>query len=325
MAEKAAVRSIALSGRIALAMHSLNNEGTEGNQQLTRMINVVRPNGQLESVNGISGDMLKHILAEHLHRIAMARGLNLSEGARRFSANRIMVPEGEFDRWLQSKEGKSADPAAVVDKVLDVCTVTDALGILITAGNKSVPRKSIVEFGWVVGIPDEVRTGSYFHVKYDPARGESRGQEQQTGQAIFHRPASSGRYAVVAMIELDRVGFNDITRKYVPAAADRRERARALLESFVATFVEPAGAQRNTQNPHITAFDGVLALSRGRMPAPCISSLNEKFVDEVEGVAIALNRVAADTIEARRFGSPAEFANVMADVIEGVAVPAGED
>ncbi len=44
-------------------MHSLNNEGTKGNQQPTRIVTVVRADGRTESVHAISGDMFKHILA----------------------------------------------------------------------------------------------------------------------------------------------------------------------------------------------------------------------------------------------------------------------
>ena len=83
------IRSLALSGRLTLAMHSLNNEGTEGNQQLTRMATVVGPDGQIESVNAISDDMFKHILAEHLQRIVERDNLPMSDGARRFSGNRM--------------------------------------------------------------------------------------------------------------------------------------------------------------------------------------------------------------------------------------------
>lgn len=312
------IRSLALSGRMTLAMHSLNNEGTEGNQQLTRIVTVVRPDGRMESVNAVSGDTFKHILAEHLHRIALREGLALSDGARVFSANRIMVGDGEFEQWL-GREGGTASPAEVVSEVLRRCAVTDLLGILITAGNRSVPRKSAVEFGWVVGIPDEVRTDSFFHVKYDPQRGESRGQEQQTGQAIFHRPASSGRYAAIATVELDRVGFNDITREYVPGADELRRRRRALLESLVATFLEPAGAQRNTQNPHIVNFEGVLTLSRGSLPAPTVSPLNPSYATELEALKIELDRIEPGAVEVRLFPSPSGFAREMAKVIEEVA------
>jgi CRISPR-associated protein Cst2 len=37
----AAIRSLSLSGRLTLDMHSLNNEGGEGNQIQTRMVHIV--------------------------------------------------------------------------------------------------------------------------------------------------------------------------------------------------------------------------------------------------------------------------------------------
>ena len=61
------IHSISLAGRLTLDMHSLNNEGTEGNQLLTRMVHVVDGNGRLNVVNAVSGDMLKHIQAEHFY------------------------------------------------------------------------------------------------------------------------------------------------------------------------------------------------------------------------------------------------------------------
>ena len=62
--------SLSISARATLDMHSLNNEGGEGNQIQTRMVNIIDQGGQLQNVNAISGDMFKHIQAEHLFRIA---------------------------------------------------------------------------------------------------------------------------------------------------------------------------------------------------------------------------------------------------------------
>ena len=299
-------------------MHSLNNEGTEGNQQLTRMVTVVRPDGHPETVNAISGDMFKHVLAEHLLKGALRHSLPLSDGARKFSANRVMSEGSSFSSWIKGEEGEAATAAAVTDKLIKECAVTDALGILITEGGKSVPRKSVVEFGWVVGIPDEVRTDSFFHVKFDPSRGASRDSEQQTGQAIFHRPASSGRYATVFTIELDRIGFNDISRAQVVDQNVVGLRKRAVLEALLATFIEPAGAQRNTQNPHIVGFEGVVATSTSALPAPTASALNPAFQEDLARTAAALNRVETGAISLHTFDSLGAFADVMAGIIEAI-------
>ena len=93
------IHTLSLCGRLILDLHDLNNEGTEGNQQMTRMVWVVvkDSNGKpsLRNVNAISGDMFKHIQAEHLHKLAVAantadaKHFTLSQGAMAFDANRI--------------------------------------------------------------------------------------------------------------------------------------------------------------------------------------------------------------------------------------------
>lgn len=55
------VYSLSTSARATLDMHSLNNEGGEGNQIQTRMVDIFAGDGKLHNVNAISGDMLKHI------------------------------------------------------------------------------------------------------------------------------------------------------------------------------------------------------------------------------------------------------------------------
>src|SRR4028118_147235 len=84
------VYSISVSGLLAWQLHALNNEGNEGNQSLTRRYYIIDKNDPgPQYVNGISGDMLKHIQAEHLDRIAMETGLNLSKGGERFDPDRV--------------------------------------------------------------------------------------------------------------------------------------------------------------------------------------------------------------------------------------------
>src|SRR5262245_15724327 len=89
MSDSNVVYSVSISARAILDMHSLNNEGGEGNQIQTRMVNIIGSDGQLHNVNAISGDMFKHIQAEHLHRLAVSASLPLSDGARSFNANRV--------------------------------------------------------------------------------------------------------------------------------------------------------------------------------------------------------------------------------------------
>ena len=318
------VYSLSISGRVTLNLHSLNNEGGEGNQTMTRQVTIAVPgaDGQtrLASVNAISGDMMKHIQAEHLHRICVAENIQICRGCRSFSANRIN-DDAQFIRDLGSEKAT----AAILDALLPYCTMDDLLGVLITQGNRSNPRKSIAEYGWIVALPEVSSTGNYFHVKYDPQRRSTKESGEQAegsnvGQAIFHRPANSGVYAVVANYELWRIGFNDVGWTYAEADADtRKARAKALLKSVLYSFLQPNGAQRNTQNPHIVNFEGVISLSYEPIPAPTVSPINESYVAQIEGIAAALQPITEEgAIEIIKFASLEEFAKKMADIINAV-------
>lgn len=327
MTKNTPIYALSISAQAILDMHSLNNEGGEGNQIQTRMVNILGADGRLHNVNAISGDMFKHIQAEHLHRLATASGLPLSEGARTFNANRVNF-DIDAQNELAEALNKASGDAAGLDVILQSCAVTDLEGILVTAGKRSLPRKSVVEFGWVVGIPEQVETDTYFHVKYSTDRSaaeRARVESEEVrganvGQAIFHRPASSGAYAVVLNIEAARVGFNDLSQRYAIDDPARTRRLRVLLESVLHTYVEPAGAMRSTQNPHFVDFQGTIAVSRDVVPAPCISPLKPGFKDEISQVAEALNTMRPEAIELFPFDSMGQFAKVMADLTK-TAVP----
>jgi CRISPR-associated protein Cst2 len=318
------IYSLSISACATIDLHSLNNEGGEGNQIQTRMVNIVAEDGRLHNVNAISGDMWKHIQAEHLFRLVKDNGsVPLCTACQVFNANRISADED----YTEQIGDKGVSDAQATDWLLERCAMDDMEGNLITSGNRSLPRKSVVEFGWVVGRPDVTTTDSYFHVKYATERSKEQrdadsaetARGSNLGQAIFHRPASSGQYAIVANLELARIGFNDITQRYAIDEDARRARCRLLLESLLYTFLEPRGAMRNTQNPHIVALEGVVALSRSSVPAPTVSPLRRDYREQLEGIASSLEPLHKGTLELKPFGSLSEFAQVMAELIESEA------
>jgi len=295
------VYSLSICGRVTLDMHSLNNEGGEGNQIQTRMVNIVAADGELYTVNAISGDMFKHIQAEHLYHLARGT-LPLCAGCQVFSASRVL-DDKDFMGNLADRDGD------VIDALLRTCAMDDLEGNLIAKGNRSVPRKSVAEFAWVVGLPEVTRTDSYFHVRY----AAERGGDEKASQPIFHRPANSGIYAAVATFEMARIGFNDITQAYALGDEERAQRYRAFLQSIMYTFVEPNGAMRGTQNPHIVNFQGVVSISTIVAPAPTFSPLNDSYRDEVEAVAQALDGDGG--LQTHRFDSMSGFAGLMQQLI----------
>ncbi|ODS31534.1 MAG: hypothetical protein SCARUB_03347 [Candidatus Scalindua rubra] len=391
--------SLSICGRITLDMHSLNNEGGEGNQILTRQVTIVDDQGEIASVNAVSGDMLKHIQAEHLWLKAKEDNLNLCSSCLSFNANRI-VSAGEFVTFLQgvnveefenndkqryteiksqirtSKDDKrikqlkeelnklekkyllnkfseddkrnyseiknkhknangdekkelgkkikelekkyktEIDDSGKLDKMLGLCSLDDLEGVLVTAEGNNLPRKSCAEFGWLVALPDKSKTESFFHVKYVSDAGTTQGEEgANVGQNIFHRPANSGIYALVSNFDLYRIGYNDISKKYTITNEERIKRYKAFLQSILYTFIKPKGAMRNTQNPHIVKFEGVIATSSKTMPAPTVSPIDSEYISQVEKIKKSLNSIETDAINVISFKSIGEFSEKMVALI----------
>jgi len=325
---KTAISSLSIAARATLNMHSLNNEGGEGNQIQTRMVDIIGSDGELHNVNAISGDMLKHILMEHFYQQARARQLPLCQSCQRFNTNRI---NADTDFFKRADAGKWSD-ADFIDQMLQTCAIDDVAGILVTEGKRSLPRKSVIEFGWVLGLPEKVRTDSYFHVKYVAERGADKraadADAQKTGanlgQSIFHRPASSGIYAIVCHLELARIGYNDIKQKYALSEEERQRRASLLLESLFHTFIELNGAMRSTQLPHLVNLAGVLTTSTGVIPAPLISPLSggdsaNGYREQVAGIVSALNGHNEPGVQALNFDTISDFSSQMRQLIDSTS------
>ncbi len=303
MSNTTPVYSLSISGRLTLEMHSLNNEGGEGNQTMTRTVALVDTEGNVHKVNAISGDMFKHIQAEHFYYLAREGGLPLCEGCKTFRSDRILGDD-EFLKNLPKTDEET------LTKLAQTCALDELEGTLIAKGTRSVPRKSVAEFAWVVGVPDNVRTESYFHVRY----AQERGGDDKASQPIFHRPASSGIYASVATFELARIGFNDISQAYVLDEDERLRRYQTFLKSVLYTYVEPSGAMRGTQNPHILNFEGVVTFSRGVLPAPTISPLADDYREQIQAASQALD--SGNLLAVKTFDNMAGFASIMQAVIQ---------
>lgn len=319
--------SLSIAARMTLNMHSLNNEGSEGNQIQTRMVDIVGEDKILHNVNAISGDMLKHVLMEHFYQRAKEEHLRLCASCQRFNVNRI---NGDSEFLATTKGIKDAD---FIDQMLQHCAMDDIGGILVTEDKRSVPRKSICEFGWVAALPELSRTESYFHVKYVPERGSSQRKEDvdnqksgaNRGQNIFHRPATSGVYALVCHLELGRIGYNDITQTYAISSEERQKRMAVLLESVMYTFLELNGAMRATQLPHLVALEGFISTSNGAIPAPLISPLmggtDQQFAyrEQAQEIVRALNGQGPERVKLHAFDTLSAFAGQMRQLIDSSA------
>ena len=315
------VYSISISGILSWQLHALNNEGNEGNQTLTRRYYIVEKNDpEPKYVNGVSGDMLKHIQAEHLHRIAIDEKLSLSEGGKEFNPDRIgydIEKATKDNPYFSDKEDSLEIQTA---KVLNDCTISDLEGFMVTVkGGQTLKRESVIEFGAVVGIPTLVKTQSYFHAKY--------GKDNPTP---YNTQVSSGLYATVLNLEAFRIGYNPHSFNYAIDKDERKKRLDALLKSVLYTYMQPNGAKRNTNLPHPDYFEGVITVSTSRCPAPMISPLatdkkgnmrdeNDcyEYIKQIDSLKNILNGMnGADTIHTFEFETMAQFAERIQEIIE---------
>lgn len=314
------VASISISGEITLNLHSLNNEGGEGNQIMTRQLTIIDKEGIEHTVNGISGDMFKHIHAGHLVNYSVDNGLALSDYSKKLDPNRISSVNllANFPN-VGKKDSNSSE---VIDALIKTCTVCDTHGVLITdkigenKGASNTPRKSVIEFAWTVGIPDKNNTETYVHTKLVADAGEKgSGTGSNEGQNIFHRPANHGAYAFICNLDTYRIGFNDISRKYSIGDPERTKRYKAILQSLLSSFLNPRGAMTSTQKPHITDFKGVVSISHKLIPAPTISAINPDYQAEIVEISKNLNQIEADSIELKSFDGLGSLSKIIAELI----------
>lgn len=316
---KKTIASISISGEITLNLHSLNNEGGEGNQVITRQVTIVDKEGKAHTVNAISGDMFKHIHAVNLAQIAKESKLPLSSYAEKLDPNRIS--KSDFESYFKENKNKKNETSAdIVSAMIDICTVTDTHGVLITdkIGNNSkstnTPRKSTIEFGWTVGIPNKNNSETFIHTKLVSDAAGVKGESSNEGQNIFHRPANYGVYAFVCNIEVYRIGFNDISRESIDNQA-RKERYIAILKSLIASVINPRGAMTSAQKPHITNFKGVVSTSNSLIPAPTISALNSDYIEEIKTIKKNINKIEGDSIELKEFESTGKLTEILVELM----------
>jgi CRISPR-associated protein Cst2 len=285
----------------------LNNEGGEGNQIITRQVTIVDKNGITHTVNAISGDMFKHIHAVHQANYCVEHNLPLSSLAKLLSPDRISADELNAHITVAEKSAKQKD---VQDGFIQLCTITDTHGVLMTdavKGIKNTPRKSVIEFGWTVGIPQKSNSDTYFHM-----RGAT---ESSPNPTPFNRPANYGVYAFVCSVEVYRIGFNDIKRGYSIDDPARESRYKSVVVSLLNSFINPQGAMTSTQKPHITDLKGVVSISSKLIPAPTISAINEEYQTQIEKIVTNLNKIEPDAIELKEFDGLGKLSEILAELI----------
>ncbi|WP_276624386.1 DevR family CRISPR-associated autoregulator [Methermicoccus shengliensis] len=248
------IYEIAILGRATWQLHSLNNEGTVGNVTEPRSVRIIDPNTKKAvTTDGISGEMLKHI-----HTGIM---WVLDDKSNLCDACKVLNPE-KFNFAIKTKKVTANDVEDALAQALGTCDICDVQGFLLERPTAS--RKSTVEFGWALGVP-EVYRDIHTHARHalgEKGRGD-RGQENEekaegvSTQMVYHRPTRSGVYAVISVFQSWRIGLNEARQsKYTYDADDsaRERRYKLALKAYQLLFSRPEGAMTTTRLPHVEDF-----------------------------------------------------------------------
>ena len=288
------VFEIAILARVKWNLHSLNNEGTIGN--VTEPRTVVLWDGT--KTDGVSGEMMKHIHAYWTWLQAKTRNLPLCPACQSFQPQRADAAPHGLNR---------NDNAQAMHTAMERCVLCDLHGFLVQ--RPTIHRQSVVEFGWIVGVPEKFYRDIHAHARHavaergvreeERAETEEEAQEAEraevAAQMLYHRPTRSGVYALVTLFQPWRIGLNEVDYTYVINDDDRRRRYQLALIAYEWTLKRPDGAMTTTRFPHIEGIEGIVLISRQAVPVPMLSPLREDYREKLETMA------EKQGIEAKRF------------------------
>lgn len=268
------IYEIGFVGRIRIDAHSLNNEGTVGN--VTEPRTIVLASG--EKTDGISGEMLKHIHAEALWQLAKDKAIKLCSACEKLSPMKADANES-----IRKMKAELALKEALQ------CTMCDIHGFLVQ--KPTINRKSTVEFGWALALPNKFYRDMHVHTRV--AAGEKvreKGEEAEVSeQMIYNRPTRSGTYAFISVFQPWRIGLNEIDYIYTIDDKARKERYELVLDAYKAMMSRLEGAMTTTRLPHFEDFEGLIVKTKNATPVPVISPLADGYAQQIEAIVSPQN------------------------------------
>ena len=307
------VFEIAILARVTWDLHSLNNEGTIGN--VTEPRTIVLWDGT--KTDGVSGEMMKHIHAYWTWLQAKTATLVLCDACQAFQPQRADAAPQGLDR---------NDNARAMATAVERCVLCDLHGFLVQ--RPTIHRQSVVEFGWIVGVPGRFHRDIHVHARHAVAErgisseseGESEEEEQPeertetagertevTAQAqmVYHRPTRSGVYALVTLFQPWRIGLNEVNYTYALDNLEQARRYRLALTAYEWTLKRPDGAMTSTRFPHIEGIEGIVLISRQAVPVPMLSPLREDYREKLKELA------KKQEVEAKEFNDLDELVDIL--------------
>jgi len=292
------VFEIAILAQVKWNLHSLNNEGTIGN--VTEPRTIVLWDGT--KTDGVSGEMMKHIHAYWTWLQAKTgEDIPLCPACQSFQPQRADA----------APQGLDENEANAMTTAIERCVLCDLHGFLVQ--RPTIHRQSVVEFGWIVGLPGKVHRDIHVHARHAIAqRGVSAaaesGETEVAAQMLYHRPTRSGVYALVTLFQPWRIGLNEVNYTYALDDNERARRYKLALTAYEWTLKRPDGAMTSTRFPHIEGIEGIVLISRQAVPVPMLSPLRDDYQEKLRLLA------EKQGIEAKEFKDLDELLGILSEL-----------
>jgi CRISPR-associated protein Cst2 len=218
-------------------------------------------------------------------------------------------------------------------KAIERCILCDLHGFLVQ--RPTIHRQSVVEFGWIVGVPGKFNRDIHVHARHAAAeRGisaeaeveeegvseeqtreqtaERAGRTEVAAQMLYHRPTRSGVYALVTLFQPWRIGLNEVNYTYALGSNERTRRYKLALNAYEWTLKRPDGAMITTRLPHIEGVEGIVLISRQAAPVPMLSPLREDYLEKLKTLA------EKQGVEFKEFNDLDELVDILSDLQKSV-------
>jgi len=273
------MKAFAISAKLKINVHDLNNELSAGNVSDIRQIDMIDLNGNVITVPAVSGRMLKHWHYQH-YRTQIPQD-KLCEACK--VGEPLRPAFGRTDKGeLIQVEPKGMDD---IKKIVGGCAVCDLHGYLIAKKAKgaeegtSTRRTSRAMFSWLLPVLDGPSASrQVIHTRVTAAATED------TSQMIFNKSYASADYAFVSYLDASKVGFIEDINEATLNDEEVKERVKAAILAYLHMLSGKTGASLSHALPHVDVLSVLVAYSKEtQFPVP-VSPIYPEYISKTIGM-----------------------------------------
>ncbi|MEO0211843.1 MAG: DevR family CRISPR-associated autoregulator [candidate division WOR-3 bacterium] len=273
------MKAFAISAKLKINVHDLNNELSAGNVSDIRQIDMIDLHGNVITVPAVSGRMLKHWHYTH-YRTQIPED-KLCEACKVGEPLRPAFVRTEKGELSQVKPKGMDD----IKKIIKECAVCDLHGYLIATKEKgaeegtSTRRTSRAMFSWLLPVLDAPSASrQVIHTRVTAAATED------TSQMIFNKSYASADYAFVSYLDASKVGVMEDINEMLLENNEVKERVKAAILAYLHMLSGKTGASLSHALPHVDVLSVLVAYSKeGQFPVP-VSPIYPDYISKTMGM-----------------------------------------